>query len=154
MEKQWNEASLDVANMKMFQVWFREDRQPWKAAWDRRDFEWFNRDLKKGAVFNTVAVVKCRDLEGVFERCNTIETPWVLRHPTIDNPDRVLEVVDEKMEQVFPGDPKFRKRSMMVGDVVVCVDDDRHFMCDHNGWAEFRPRDGYTPGPIWGKKEV
>ena len=136
--------------MQMFQVWFREDRQPWKAAWDRRDFEWFNRDLKKGAVHTPVAVVKCRDINGVFKRCNSIEEPWVLREPTDENPDRVLEVLAANgVDEIHVWQEGFFKRSMMVGDVVVCLDDDRHFMCDHRGWTEFRPRDGYTPGPIW-----
>ena len=135
--------------MKMFQVWFREDRQPWKAAWDRRDFEWFNRDLRKGPVFTPVAVVKCRDIKGVFERCNNIEEPWVLREPTAENPDRVLEVLgDNGVDEIHVWQEGFFKRSMMVGDVVV-DGDGRHFMCDHRGWTEFRTRDGLTLGPIW-----
>ncbi len=153
--------------MRMFKVWFREDRHNANTAWDRRDFKWFNRDLKEGAVFNTVAVVRCRDINGVFERCNNIDEPWVNRKPTYENPDRVLEVTNDRYDVITEDDEGFFKRSMMVGDVIEenisCVDEngnriyaERYWMCDHVGWTEFRTRgeNRREIGPIWEKKEV
>lgn len=151
--------------MEMYKVWFRNYRMGEKVAFNRRDFEWYNRDPKEGATFGTVATVKCRDLNGVFDRCNTYtETPWVLRNPTLENPDVVLEVTNERFDVIGMEDEGFFKRSMMVGDVVEYskriedengndVFEDRYWMCDHRGWTEFWPAQGRYDEMVWEKPE-